>query len=70
MGKGHKDLSEGLEMFYILMGDGLHGCVCLYQNTENCILEDLWEFPLWYKGIVGILGALGHRLDPQPGIGG
>ena len=25
------------------------------------------ELPLWYNGISGVLGVLGHRFDLQPG---
>ena len=25
-----------------------------------------WEFLLWHSGVSSVLGALGHRIDPQP----
>ena len=32
--------------------------------------KEIMEFPLWHNGIGSILGALGHRFDPQPGTVG
>lgn len=35
------------------------------EDRVTKLLEQ--ELPLWYNGISGVLGVLGHRFDLQPG---
>ena len=39
--------SDRLEMFCILIGDGLHGVYAFHQNSKNCALFKTYTFQLY-----------------------